>query len=322
MFLPVIALLGTGCYKTSETMDVGNDVVISYPARVDYNNVAGGLNYFSQALMEFDMTRDSSTATLSVNLPRAYQSAVTVGLGVDPAALDAYNADPVNDNNYVIMPEGYYRILDSEITIPAGSMSGKARVQFFPNKMDITSTGYILPVTITSASGANIRDDFKTIFFHVEQDPFPPYSTSAFKVVDFSSEEPAEAQWGGGGQVIHLFDNNNNTFWHSQWEAATPPPPHWFTIDMGTTQVIHGMSFLPRQGVGSNGRPRDLVIEVSTDNVTWTNAANIRIADNTSWQKFMFNNPTAPVRYYRITVNNMWGAASAVYTNLAEMKVM
>ncbi|HRO86081.1 MAG TPA: discoidin domain-containing protein [Niabella sp.] len=317
----LVALITTGCYKTINTMHSGTSLVLSYPARVDYNTVSSGINYWNKALLSFpDMSKASQTYKLSLNLPKALSQDVQVSIGVDQAAFDSYNANPIF-GSYSLMPDTYYKITTPSITIPAGKTDTTFSIDFYPVKMDIAKSGYLLPLSITSATGTTIHGELKTTFFHIEKDPFPPYPTSAWVVTGFSSQE-ASGEGPNNGRVIHAFDNNPNTFWHSQWQGGTPGPPHWFSIDMGTSQVVHGVYILPRQGAGSNGRPKNVAIQVSTDGSNWTTAQNITVADNSSLQKFTFSSPTSAVRYIKVTITTLWGdAANHVYTNMAEFKV-
>lgn len=90
---------------------------------------------------------------------------------------------------------------------------------------------------------------------------------------------------------------------------------------MNTSHELHGIVFLDRQGVGSSGRPKDVTVEVSTDNVTWTEVANLTLADKNTWQKIPFDETTAPVQYFKVTISSMYGPSSVYYTNMAELKV-
>ncbi len=89
---------------------------------------------------------------------------------------------------------------------------------------------------------------------------------------------------------------------------------------MNASNVVHGISILPRQGVGSPGRPQTMKVEVSNDGTSWTLAGNITVADNSNWQKFMFSKPTAASRYFKVTITSVYGGVS--YANLAELKIL
>lgn len=215
------------------------------------------------------------------------------------------------------MPASYYQLPDP-IKLLAGTTDTTINIKFYPSKFDISATGYLLPVTINAASGLGISN-MKTIYFHIEKDPFPPYGRTNWTVVDFSSQE-ANGEGANNGHVIHAFDNSTSTFWHSKWQGGNDPLPYWFTIDMHTSNIVHGILILDRQGSGSNGRPKNMKLEVSNDLTTWVLAGNFTGADqNASWQKFSFSTPTVAARYFRLTISSVYGDVS--YSNMAELKI-
>lgn len=93
---------------------------------------------------------------------------------------------------------------------------------------------------------------------------------TAWSVVDFSSEENAEAQWSSydyQGKVEAAIDDILETFWHSQWDAAQPNYPHSFTIDLGEVHKLGSIECFRRQGNG-NGQTKFKIL-TSIDNVEW-----------------------------------------------------
>lgn len=311
----------TGCYKTMDKMQTpANEVILSYPAVNQYNIAASGINYWNKALINPDLGKTSDTLIFSLNLPKAMGSEIVVNIGVDSGAVTSFNKDTsITTTKYAMMPATYYTIVSPVITIKPGTTDTTFKVAIKPSLFDISQTGYILPISIRTASGVSINS-MKTAFVHIEKDPNPPLSRAAWTVSSFSSEESV-GEGAGNGQVKNLLDNNNNTFWHSQWKDGMPGPPHWFVINMNAANVLKGIMFLDRQGVGSDGRPKDVIVEVSNDNTTWTNVAGITLADNNKWQKITFSKPTAAVKYFKVTINSMYGAASVKYSNMAELKV-
>ncbi len=72
-------------------------------------------------------------------------------------------------------------------------------------------------------------------------------------VTDFSSEEPAEANWSSydyQGRVVAVLDGILSTFWHSAWADSSPDFPHHFTIDMQKTVRMLAVDCARRQGNG------------------------------------------------------------------------
>ncbi|MBS1574722.1 MAG: DUF1735 domain-containing protein [Bacteroidetes bacterium] len=318
--IPLLLLIAmSGCYKRIDTPNNrSNSLVLAYPAVNSYTIASSGANYFKNALLDFDMSKASVTVPVSINLPKAQSSDVVVTLGIDQAAFDAYNADTSHSTKYTMMPASYYSLPAATITLPAGKTDTTVLLTFYPASIDL-SLGYLLPLTITNATNSQVSQSLKTIYFHIEKDPFPPYSRTGWNVVSFNSQE-ASGEGPNNGRVIFMFDNNPSTFWHSKWQGGTDPLPYWFIIDMNASNIVHGINILPRQGVSSNsGRPKTITFEVSTDGTTWTNATNINVADNANWQKFVFSTATPAARYFRATVTTVYGGVS--YANLAEFKV-
>ena len=87
--------------------------------------------------------------TITVRLAKAVDSDVTVTLGIDEEMLDTYNSR--KGTSYMVLPEEY-RSFDSEVTIPAGSISAVSTLtirQFqTPN-----GEAYAIPLTISSVTG-------------------------------------------------------------------------------------------------------------------------------------------------------------------------
>ncbi len=316
--LLLLAFIVTGCYKTETEMANNNqEIVLSYPETNQFNLASSGLNFWEDALINPDLSLAADTLDFSIHLHNPADKPVHVKIGIDQSVNIPFQ-DPVADSvHYDLMPETYYNIPISEIEIPAGIVDTSFQVAIFPDQFDISETGYVLPVNISS-TGTIPVSSMHTAFIHINKDPFPPYSRSAWTVVDFSSQEE-NGEGPDNGRVINLFDGNTATFWHSQWQGAQPGPPHWFIIDMHTEHPLHGIMFLPRQGVSSAGRPKNVKVEASTDNSSWTTVQEITLPDNSNWQKIEFAQPTTPYRYFKVTISSMY--QDTYYTNMAELKV-
>lgn len=321
IIIAVLLVSLNSCYKTMDQIQSPpNEVILSYPAVNQYNIAASGLIYWGKALINPDLGKTSDTLVFSLNIPKPTSSEITVNIGVDAEAVAAFNKDTtITSTKYALMPAEYYTIVTPVISIKPGTTDTTFKVALKPSLFDISQTGYILPISIITANGISISS-MRTAYVHIEKDPNPPLSRAGWTVTGFSSEE-AVGEGAGNGQVKNLLDNNTNTFWHSQWQGGTPGPPHWFVINMNTSSVLKGIMFLDRQGVGSDGRPKDVKVEVSKDNTSWSVAASLTLADNNKWQKITFSKPTEAVQYFKVTITSMYGAASVKYTNMAELKV-
>ncbi|WP_229070672.1 discoidin domain-containing protein [Actinoplanes sp. DH11] len=77
---------------------------------------------------------------------------------------------------------------------------------------------------------------------------------------------------GENGAAVNAFDGNTATIWHTGYSGGNAPMPHEIQINMGTSQSVSGLRYLPRQDSGAgaaNGRIGQYEIYVSADGVTW-----------------------------------------------------
>lgn len=93
---------------------------------------------------------------------------------------------------------------------------------------------------------------------------------SDWEIIDFSTEEPAEANWGPPiqGRAAAVIDGELGTFWHSQWDGGNPGYPHHFTIDMKKTIRVLSVESFRRQG--NSGGQSKYKIYTSNDGVNFT----------------------------------------------------
>jgi hypothetical protein len=237
---------------------------------------------------------------------------IQVTFSPNTALVDSFNA--ANHTTYLPMPEKSYTLSTTNGTIPKGGLGTG------PLVIDVKTSGagsievmkeYLLPVSIVSAS-AKINDNLRTTFYKVRAD-YPLYDRSNWQVLSFSSQE-ANGEGAGNGRVINAFDNNPSTYWHTQWQGASPGPPHFFVIDMGEVKTLHGFSFLDRQSDNA-GKPQDVVIQTSMDNITWTTVDSFTLANTIELQSKVLSS-FSDARYFKITVQNSYNAS---YTHLAEL---
>ncbi len=81
-------------------------------------------------------------------------------------------------------------------------------------------------------------------------------------IVGFDSEEPSDTP------ARFAIDGKATTKWIAKWRSKPTPHPHWIAIDLGKTQRIEGLSYLPRID-GPNGRITKCEVYLSTDGKTW-----------------------------------------------------
>lgn len=120
-----------------------------------------------------------------------------------------------------------------------------------------------------------------------------------------------------GNEASRVLDGNTGTLWHSAWSPSIAALPHSITIDMQTTNVITGISYLPRQDTSPNGIIIQHTIAISTNGQTWTTVAHgLYINDNTMKYTFF---TVATARYVRLTALSEIGGRQ--YASVAELNV-
>jgi hypothetical protein len=89
---------------------------------------------------------------------------------------------------------------------------------------------------------------------------------------------PTASSWstseGTNGFIANAFDGSFTTYWHSNYGTGTGPttPPHTITVDMVVPTTIKGFSAALRQsGTGTATRVKNIRVQVSDDNINWTN---------------------------------------------------
>ncbi|UNI23759.1 Galactose oxidase [Purpureocillium takamizusanense] len=73
-------------------------------------------------------------------------------------------------------------------------------------------------------------------------------------------------------ECAKAIDGDQGTMWHTAWSDNEPSPPHTITVDMGSAQVINGISVLPRQDDNDHGWIARHDVFVSADGQAWGDA--------------------------------------------------
>ncbi|MDO6429617.1 DUF1735 domain-containing protein [Flavitalea sp. BT771] len=236
---------------------------------------------------------------------------IPVTFTVDASLVDTFNIS--HNTNYTLLPSKSYKMSELNGVIKKGQLATE------PLKISITLKGdsapdiskaYILPVTITK-SAVQVNENLRTAYFIINIIP-TYFDRSSWQIIDFSSQESV-GEGANNGRAIFALDGNINTYWHSQWKDAAPGPPHYFTIDMGETRSILGGAFVDRQNA-SNGRPQDIQIFLSDNNIDWSLAYSGTLLNTADLQKVFFSTAMNG-RYVKLQINT---AYSSDLTHLAE----
>ena len=125
---------------------------------------------------------------------------------------------------------------------------------------------------------------------------------------------------GENGAAVNAVDNNSATIWHTQWYNATAPLPHEIQLDLGANKTVSGMTYLPRQDGGVNGRIGQYEVYLSTDGTTWGTAVTTgTFADTATVKTLSWTGRTA--RYLRLRALTEAGNRGP-WTSAAEVTVI
>ncbi|WP_147243755.1 DUF1735 domain-containing protein [Pedobacter miscanthi] len=168
MLLSVLLL--SSCLKSDDL--IGPDAKNSVGAIIEFDNpdyIASGSLTASVKLARYQLTLPKGAASplkIRVNYSGTGKSApsdVTVGLGVDAAALTLHNTQA--SKNYNLIPATWYT-LPSTVVIPAGQAGVDFIIPINTNNY-VTGQTYALPLKITSASQGTISGNFGAIIVAV-----------------------------------------------------------------------------------------------------------------------------------------------------------
>src|SRR6185312_2638325 len=126
--------------------------------------IRGGLTNFSANNIRF--TSDTASYSIiadlaSVNLPA---SPIKVTLGIDTSLIAAYNT--ANGTNFQLLPKDAYSIASTSLTIPQGEQYATTTLNVYQSKVD-PAKSYLLPVSITDASGKLLTSNLNTLYFNI-----------------------------------------------------------------------------------------------------------------------------------------------------------
>ena len=73
----------------------------------------------------------------------------------------------------------------------------------------------------------------------------------------------SEERNGEDGAAENAIDGQTANFWHTEWKDTQPNHPHRLLLNLGKSQTISGIRYVPRQGGnGVGGRIKDFKIYI------------------------------------------------------------
>jgi hypothetical protein len=192
-----ITIALTGCLKDKPNVDFAS-TQSTYIAEITTssnnptpNAPSGGLAYFAGAnlsLPSSQATPDTIWFTVNIASDNPPSKDIPITLTVDQTALNTYISNP-NNVQYQIFPDSTVTVPTLTGTVKAGNMNrlDTFYVIFYPWKVDPASS-YMLPLTITAATGCTISGNLGTIYFHVVGNPLAgPYNDSSANRLNYAT---------------------------------------------------------------------------------------------------------------------------------------
>ncbi|TPV47258.1 M60 family metallopeptidase [Bacillus dicomae] len=140
--------------------------------------------------------------------------------------------------------------------------------------------------------------------------PVKPLAALSKKIMKASAN--SEESW--RDPASNAIDDNPNTIWHTQWSAPNQYPYN-LTLDLGKTQTITQVAYLPRQDWSENGIIFNYNVYTSTDGSNYKKVTS-GAWENNRTKKFATFDPIA-AKYVKLEVTNGFnGFASAAEVDI------
>lgn len=158
-----------------------------------------GANFSNSALIFSDPTSTSEALQYQIeySTPTVSSQDIMVTIGVDAAAVTAYNTSHASGPQYLLLPAAAYTLTTTQAKIPANQIiSEPFTITFNPSVIDVTKN-YMLPITIKSATGApadaKAASGTGTAYFHLIGNPL----AGLYTVVGTRYNYTGSVSWSG-----------------------------------------------------------------------------------------------------------------------------
>lgn len=208
-FIIASTLFATACLKDKPNSDFSNVGAI---AEISSSNInpslnapSSGLDYFNAATLPYIGADTTFDVTFNVNITGEFPPTkdVTVTVAVDDAKRVAYNSNLAPEDQYVLPADSNYSFPVKTAIVKAGSRLATFIITFNGLTLDPVKN-YMLPITLTDASGVTVSGNLGTIYIHsignLNAGPYSvigtrtnykgPVSAGLATIVDLSSLSP------------------------------------------------------------------------------------------------------------------------------------
>jgi len=280
-------------------------------------NVIDPIVYLAKTGFNLNTLSDNGESSIIMELPVEMDFEnifdLEVALAINQDLITDYNT--ANGTVFELLPAGSYSIDVNPLTISKGSSNGLVTVTV--NRDQLVYGSYILPLQLSTLSNYNISAVANSCLFAVNYEA-ALLDRSEWEVIDFSTEEPKEANWGPPiqGSAVAILDDDVATFWHSRWDnerGGLAPLDHHITVDMKKELTVCQIDLVRR---ANNRDTKAGEFYTSLDNVTWTKIGTYRMEETNEAQPFAVAKTQARYLKFVVTESNRDDVG-----NLAEMYV-
>ncbi|AZQ63824.1 hypothetical protein EI427_16800 [Flammeovirga pectinis] len=207
-----------------------------------------------------------------------------------PKANITADRNVIDDTNQIIKYADY-SVIDQNATylwsfpngIPSTSIEERPTVSY----ARATGDSFTATLTVTDSRGTSTQT--LTDFISNEK------TTNSAETVHSSDSERV------GYEAIKAVDGDATTYWFTNWSSDSNTYPHNLVIDIGTSERIKGISYLPKQDLDSgSGRIGNFEVYVSDDPNNWGTAVASGSWPNTSELQIVTFSPKRG-RYYKLS---------------------
>ena len=114
----------------------------------------------------------------------------------------------------------------------------------------------------------------------------------------------------GCGTPASIIDDNDATYWHSNYtDASLAEMPHWFLVDLGSSQTFRSFGYTTRQADKSvNGHAKEIEIQAgeTPTSLTTVYSGTMPYSLNEIWTNFSHN---ITARYVKVIIKSSWNGA-------------
>ncbi len=202
---------------------------------------------------------ETSTFTLSTEMPFANLWDFDCTLEIDQALLDEFNAS--SEVKYALLPKEAYEF-NPTVKFTSGNSMSENIITI--NKSKIIPGDYMLPLRLTDCTKETFEIEKGKDVCLLKVSYAPQSIALTADMLSTNAQEPSE------GAIAGLIDGNLETYFHSAWSVSVANPPHYFEVTLNEPISVVKFQYYTRHNSG-NQAPQKIVVKGSnngTDYVT------------------------------------------------------